>query len=85
MSRRIAVARETGAYPPSEFRVVHRDGSVHMIRSEARVERDAQGVPKRLVGYQQDVTGQRSAEAEVRRLTQELTRQPGPGADEQSA
>ena len=27
---RIAAARETGEYPPSEFRVVHRDGSVHV-------------------------------------------------------
>ena len=85
MSRRIAVARETGEYPPSEFRVVHRDGSVHVIRSEARVERDAEGVPMRLVGYQQDVTGQRHAEAEVRRLTQELERQHDTGTDEQPA
>ena len=76
---------ETGEYPPGEFRVVHRDGSVHVVRSEARVERDALGAPVRLVGYQQDVTGQRSAEAEVQRLTQQLAQRPHPGTGREPA
>jgi PAS domain S-box-containing protein len=81
----IAVARETGEYPPGELRVRHRDGSEHVIRSEARVERDARGVPVRLVGYQQDVTGQRSAEAEILRLREELRHRSQTDAGQQSA
>ncbi|WP_296510594.1 EAL domain-containing protein [Rhodoferax sp.] len=46
-----------------EFRVVWSDGSVHFIRSAAKVERDASGQAVRMVGVNWDVTEQRHAEA----------------------
>ena len=55
---------------PREFRVVHRDGSVHVLHGEGRLERGAGGEPLAIVGFLQDVTEQREAERSVRAAEQ---------------
>ena len=55
---------------PLEFRVVHRDGSVHLLHGEGRLERAADGTPAAVVGFIQDATEQREAERSVREAEQ---------------
>src|SRR5471032_10385 len=50
-----------------EFRVVWADGSVHHIKGDAMIFRDADGHPARMVGVNYDVTASREAEQELRR------------------
>ncbi|OEZ60387.1 ATP-binding protein [Duganella sp. HH105] len=50
-----------------EFRVVWADGSVHYIKGDAMIFRDADGHPARMVGVNYDVTASRVAEQELRR------------------
>ncbi|MBV6322602.1 response regulator [Duganella sp. HSC-15S17] len=50
-----------------EFRVVWADGSVHHIKGDAMIFRDADGQPARMVGVNYDVTASRVAEQELRR------------------
>ena len=50
-----------------EFRVVWADGSVHHIKGDAMIFRDADGHPARMVGVNYDVTASRVAEQELRR------------------
>jgi signal transduction histidine kinase/CheY-like chemotaxis protein len=50
-----------------EFRVVWADGSVHHIKADAMIFRDAEGHPARMVGVNYDVTASRVAEQELRR------------------
>ncbi|WP_024871580.1 diguanylate cyclase [Tolumonas lignilytica] len=40
----------------SEFRVIHKDNSIHYLRTHAMVERDAAGNPWRMVGTNWDIT-----------------------------
>jgi diguanylate cyclase (GGDEF)-like protein/PAS domain S-box-containing protein len=49
-----------------EYRVVWPDGSVHHLRSAARVTRSADGAPMRVVGATWDVSEVRGLEAELR-------------------
>lgn len=53
----------SGEPAPVEFRVIRRDGSEHILASEAATESDAAGTPVAIVGYYQDVTEARRAEA----------------------
>ncbi|MET0320753.1 MAG: histidine kinase dimerization/phospho-acceptor domain-containing protein, partial [Duganella sp.] len=50
-----------------EYRVRWPDGSVHHLRGEAVIFRDAEGRPARMVGVCYDVTEQKAAEQELRR------------------
>jgi len=50
-----------------EYRVVHRDGTEHVIHGDGEIEHDDAGTPIGLVGFYQDVTEQRRAEAALRR------------------
>ncbi len=68
----IATVYETGEPIPVEYRVAHRDGSEHILHGEAKTERDDAGGAVTLVGYYEDVTEQRHAEAEIKRLNAEL-------------
>ncbi|WP_262031850.1 sensor histidine kinase [Microvirga sp. Mcv34] len=55
-----------GALPyETEFRVVHPDGAVRWILARAKVEHDAHGLPRRIVGVNFDLTERR-----VRELSQ---------------
>jgi PAS domain S-box-containing protein len=57
----------TGGSPALEYRVIHKDGSVHTIFAEGRIEFDATGKPLRNVGTVQDITERKRAEEEMRR------------------
>lgn len=63
----LAIQRATadGRYEV-EFRVRHRDGSVHWLRSVAKAVPDVSGLPARLVGVVQDISDQKQAEAVLR-------------------
>ncbi|WP_343729347.1 ATP-binding protein [Duganella sp.] len=50
-----------------EFRLIWPDGSLHYLKADAMVFRDAEGHPMRMVGVNYDVTASRTAEAELRR------------------
>ncbi|MCX6245285.1 MAG: PAS domain S-box protein [Bacteroidetes bacterium] len=43
----------------TEFRVVHRDGSVHLIKAFAQVVNDSGGIPVRMTGINFDITEQK--------------------------
>ena len=51
----------------AEFRVVWPDGSLHYLKGEAMIFRDADGHPARVVGVNYDITGHKMAELELRR------------------
>ena len=51
----------------AECRVLWRDGSVHYLRGEAVIFRDAEGRPARMVGVTYDITTQKTTEQELRR------------------
>jgi PAS domain S-box-containing protein len=56
----------------AEYRVVHPDGSVHWLQAKGRMFFDAERNPVRMVGFMHDVTKQRAAEEEFRRLERQL-------------
>ncbi len=68
----LAQARGRGEMPTVEFRVTWRDGSEHVIRRGGRIECDEDGRPVAAVGYMQDVTGLRAAEATLRARQRDL-------------
>jgi PAS domain S-box-containing protein len=55
-----------------QIRVRHRDGSYRWMLSRAALVRDKAGRPTRLVGTHTDITSQKRAEEEIRRLNAEL-------------
>jgi len=63
---------ESGEPVLVEYRVVHRDGSEHVLLGEGSAERDEAGTTTAITGYYQDVTEQRREETEIRRLNAEL-------------
>jgi PAS domain S-box-containing protein len=50
----------------AEYRVIHKDGTVHWLRAKGRMFFDTEGRPERMVGFMLDVTGWRYAEEELR-------------------
>ena len=62
----IASVRESGAPVPLEFRLRLPDGSERIVHGEGRAERDEAGQMVAVVGYCQDVTERRNAEAALR-------------------
>nr|WP_320133570.1 ATP-binding protein [uncultured Holophaga sp.] len=56
----------------SEFRIVWPDGSIHHLVADAVVLPDEQGKPVRMIGLNQDVTGQKEAEAQRARMEKEV-------------
>jgi PAS domain S-box-containing protein len=63
---------ELGVLPVREFRIVRRDGEERIIQGAGTGERDADGAVTALIGYVQDVTERRRAEAEIKQLNAEL-------------
>jgi PAS domain S-box-containing protein len=55
-----------------EFRIRRGDGEVRMIRAIAQVRHDEGGRPSRLVGTNEDITGRKQAEEEIRLLNVQL-------------
>ena len=66
LAARMTAVLEGGEFAPVDFRVVHRDGSVHVLRSVGTLEHDASGASVRFRGYQRDVTEQLAAEDALR-------------------
>ena len=66
--RKLESVESLGVLPPHDFRIVRRDGDERIMRSGGTVERDAEGKAMALVGYVEDVTEQRRAEAVNARL-----------------
>ena len=58
----------------SEYRVVHRDGTVHWLQAKGRMFFDLAGKATRMVGFMQDVTERRHGEEELRKMEHELRR-----------
>ena len=52
-------------YAP-EFRIVRPDGSIRHLKAAARILRDAEGRPQRMVGINLDITARKLAEEKVR-------------------
>ena len=50
----------------AEYRVIHKDGTVHWLRAKGRMFFDAEGRPERMVGFMFDVTDWRHAEETLR-------------------
>jgi PAS domain S-box-containing protein len=50
----------------TEFRVLWPDGSIHVIRALAMVQRDASGRPLRMIGTNWDITAQKAAEQQIK-------------------
>ena len=50
----------------AEYRVIHKDDSVHWLRAKGRMFFDSQAQPERMVGFMIDVTDRRQAEEELR-------------------
>jgi PAS domain S-box-containing protein len=67
----IKTAQQTGDVA-AEYRVVHGDGSVHWLQAKGRMFFDAGGTVTRVVGFMLDVTDQREAEDELRRMERQL-------------
>ncbi|MCB8924148.1 MAG: PAS domain S-box protein [Ardenticatenaceae bacterium] len=57
---------------PIEYRLVLPDGTMRTVWAEARLVRDESGQPAALVGYAQDVSEHRKAEATIARLNQRM-------------
>ena len=66
LQRDIDAVAERGELAPIDFRVVHRDGSTRIMHGEGTAERGADGRVSTLVGYLQDITGRKAAEAALR-------------------
>ena len=66
-----ALESETDRYE-AEFRLRHRDGHWRHILSRANIERDAAGVPLRLIGGHLDVTEYREAQEQLRQHRDQL-------------
>ena len=60
--------RADGNSPTLEYRVIHKDGSIHYIMAEGRMEFGLDGKPYRSVGTVQDVTERKSAEKEIHQV-----------------
>ena len=58
-------AQETGDVA-AEYRIIHKDGSVHWLQAKGRMFRDAEGRPDRMVGFMMDITARKYAEEELR-------------------
>jgi PAS domain S-box-containing protein len=50
----------------AEYRVIHKDGTVHWLRAKGRMFFDTEGRPERMVGFMFDVSDQRHAEETLR-------------------
>jgi PAS domain S-box-containing protein len=50
----------------AEYRVIHKDGSVHWLRAKGRMFFDAESKPERMVGFMFDATDWRRAQEELR-------------------
>ncbi|MBI9047607.1 MAG: PAS domain S-box protein, partial [Anaerolineaceae bacterium] len=57
----------TGSSPALEYRVIHKDGSIHTVFAEGKMEFDSAGKPIKSRGTVQDITERKKAEEELKR------------------
>jgi PAS domain S-box-containing protein len=57
---------EGGISPSLEYRVIHRDGSIHNIQANGMIELNASGKPVRSIGTAQDITDRIQSETAMR-------------------
>ena len=69
----IASAQKTGDVD-AEYRVLHRGGALRRLQAKGRMFFDRDGTPTRIVGFMLDVTDRHVAEAELRRMEDQLRR-----------
>ena len=65
-------ARDAGIELFTEYRIMKPDGGIRWIRAMGRTLRDAGGAPVRSVGFNFDVTEEKEAEAEFRKMQAEI-------------
>ena len=58
----------------TEFRIFHRDRSIHFIKNYGTLVRDAKGHPQSLIGINFDISDRKQAEAKLQHTNQELIR-----------
>ena len=68
-------ARDAGEDLITEYRIVRPDGTIRWIRGMGRTLRNEAGKPVRSVGFNFDVTEEKEAEADHRRLQSELVKE----------
>ncbi|MCL1472215.1 PAS domain S-box protein [Argonema antarcticum] len=56
----------------TEYRFVHPDGSIHFLKANGVVVRDAQGNPQSMIGLNFDISDRKLAEAELQKLSKRL-------------
>lgn len=62
-----AFANPHSNFHKDEFRIVDKNGNIKYIHSELIIERNQEGEPIRLVGFNQDITEQKKTEKEIKR------------------
>jgi PAS domain S-box-containing protein len=72
LKKTLAATMETGETPHYDFRVVWRDGSVHVIHRHGDVEVDGDGKPVAQIACYREVTEERAIEAQILGLNDEL-------------
>lgn len=64
----------SGNSPSLDYRVVLKDGSIHTIHAEGKIELDTNGKPIRMIGTVQDITEQKKAEEALRESEEKYKR-----------
>jgi PAS domain S-box-containing protein len=54
-----------GDDPSLEYRIIHRDGSIHYLKAEGRMEQDEAGQTVKAIGTVQDITDSKRAQKEL--------------------
>ncbi|MFA7257005.1 MAG: PAS domain S-box protein [Kiritimatiellales bacterium] len=60
----------------TEFRIIRPDGEIRTVHACAKVIRDTDGTPLRIIGINQDITERKNQEAERRRLSTAIEQSP---------
>ncbi|MEI7500730.1 MAG: PAS domain S-box protein [Bacteroidota bacterium] len=61
-----------GSAPSLEYRIIHKDGSVHNILAEGKIEFDSKGIPVRNFGTIQDITERKASETNILEKEKEI-------------
>ncbi|MFZ4548835.1 MAG: PAS domain S-box protein, partial [Bacteroidales bacterium] len=64
---------QDGNQPVLEYRVIHKDGSIHYVIAEGRVSYDEAGKPSKSIGTVQDITNRKLAEKKLRESESHFT------------
>jgi len=74
LGRAVADADTVSGSYNTEFRIKHKDDSLHVISARGKVHRDESGRPVRMTGVCWDITERQRAEEQIRELNQTLER-----------